>query len=161
MEQKATEELIIQETVLKIPYRWAAGECISLFLWELKNSGRIYANRCPECGRFRCPPGPVCSMCHAKMQKREKWISVGPRGTLLAFFVVEQSFLVPTTGAMLQVPFSVGIILLDGAPVTLQHQLKETNPGKIKVGMRVEAVFKARKQRQANIFDILHFEAIQ
>ena len=160
MQQKTTDELITQEMLLKIPYRWAAGEHIGEFLRELRRSGKIYANKCPKCGRFRCPPAPVCSRCHTKMEERQKWVHVGPKGTLLSFFVAEQSFLVPTTGDMLEVPFSVGVIWLDGAPVALWHQLEETNPDKIKVGMRVEAVLKPKEQRQANIFDILHFKAI-
>jgi len=88
-------------------------------------------------------------------------MEVGPRGTVIGFSVVEQSFLVPTTGEMLEVPIGVGIILLDGAPVSLQHRLQETNSEKIKAGMRVEAVFKPREQRQANIFDILYFKTIK
>ena len=137
MQQKTTDELITLEMLAKIPYRWAAGEYIGEFLRELRDSGKIYANKCPKCGRFRCPPGPVCSRCHARMEERGKWVEVGPRGTLISFFISEQSFLVPTTGDMLEVPFSVGIILLDGAPVILQHRLEETNPDKIKVGCRM------------------------
>jgi uncharacterized OB-fold protein len=160
MRQETTDELITHETLLKIPYQWAAGEYTGEFLRELRDSGRIYANKCPKCHRFRCPPGPVCGVCHTRMAEREKWVEVGPKGTLLAFSVAEQSFLIPTTGDMLEVPFSVGVILLDGAPASLQHRLEETNPDKIKVGMRVEAVFKPKEQRQANIFDIMHFKAI-
>ena len=133
MGREAHNELIMQEVQLKIPYRWATGEYLGEFLRELKESGKIYANKCPKCGRFRCPPGLACGMCHAKMEEREKWVEVGPKGTVVGFSVVEQSFLVPTTGDMLEVPFSVGIILLDGAPVTIQHNLEEKNPDKIKV----------------------------
>ena len=160
MRQETTDELITHETLLKIPYRWAAGEYTGEFLRELRDSGIIYANKCPKCGRFRCPPGPVCGTCHARMGEREKWVQVGPKGTLLAFSVAEQSFLIPTTGDMLEVPFSVGVILLDGAPASLQHRLEEMNLDKIQVGMRVEAVFKPKEQRQANIFDILYFRTI-
>lgn len=160
MEPKADVELVTQEMLLKIPYRWSTGEYIGEFLQELRDSGRIYANKCPNCGRFRCPPWPVCGVCHTRMEERGKWVEVGPKGTVIGFSVVEQSFLVPTTGDMLEVPFSVGIILLDGAPVTLQHRLQETNPDKIKAGLRVEAVFKPKEQRQANIFDILYFRTI-
>jgi len=91
------------------------------------------------------------------METREKWIEVGPKGTMFGFFVAEQSFLNPSTGEMLPVPFSVGIISF----VALQHQLQETDPSKIFFGMRVEAVFKPKEQRQANIGDIMYFKTIQ
>ena len=161
MSQKADTELITHQMFLKIPYSWSTGAYIGDFLKELRDSGKIYANKCPNCNRFRCPPSPVCGICHTKMQDRDKWMEVGPRGTVIGFSVVEQSFLVPTTGEMLEVPIGVGIILLDGAPVSLQHRLQETNSEKIKAGMRVEAVFKPREQRQANIFDILYFKTIK
>jgi uncharacterized OB-fold protein len=86
---------------------------------------------------------------------------VGPKGILLTFFICEQSFLIPTTGEMLEVPFSVGLVMLDGAPVMLQHQLEETDVEKIKPGMRVEAVFKPKEERKGNIFDIIHFKTIK
>jgi uncharacterized OB-fold protein len=68
--------------------------------------------------------------------------------------------MVPNTGKMLEVPYSIGIILLDGAPVTLQHRLAESNTEKLKPGMRVEAVFKPKEQRLGDIFDIIHFKTI-
>jgi len=161
MQQKTDDELLTLDMVARIPYRWAAGEFTGEFLRELRDSGKIYANKCPKCGRYRCPPGPVCSRCHTRTETREKWIEVGPKGTVFGFFVAEQSFLNPSTGEMLPVPFSVGIISLDGAFVALQHQLQETDPSKIFFGMRVEAVFKPKEQRQANIGDIMYFKTIQ
>jgi uncharacterized OB-fold protein len=74
--------------------------------------------------------------------------------------MAEQSFLLPTTGEMLKIPFAVGIVLLDGAQVILQHQLEETDPEKIKPFMRVEAVIKPKAERKGNIYDIVHFKTI-
>jgi len=62
---------------------------------------------------------------------------------------------------MLKVPFAVGIVMLDGAPCTLQHQMEETDPAKIKPGMRVEAILKPAAERKGNIFDIKHFVTIK
>ena len=61
---------------------------------------------------------------------------------------------------MLPVPFTVGIIDLDGAPTTFTHYIAETNPEKLTVGMQVKAVFKPKRLRQGNIFDIVNFEII-
>ena len=160
MKPTTQEELIYLDMTLKLPFKWAAGELLGEWLTELKNSGKIYANKCPECGRHYCPPARVCTRDHTQCEPKEKWIEAGPKGTVVTFFVSEQSFLVPTTGKMLEVPFSVGIVLLDGAPVSLQHKLEETDPQKIKPGMRVEAVFKPKEQRTGSISDIVHFKTI-
>ena len=160
MKKNETPEFIFHDTMLKIPYRWAAGEYMGAFFSELKEAGKIYSSKCPDCGRYSCPPRPVCGICHTRLEPREKWKAIGPKGTLLAFCVSEQSFLVPNTGNMLEVPYSIGVIMLDGAPVTLQHRLQETDPAKLKPGMRVEAVFKPEAERKGDIFDIIHFKTI-
>lgn len=160
MKRNETPELIFHDVMLKIPYKWAAGEYMGEFFNELRETGRICSSKCPACGRYSCPPRPVCGVCHTKLEPREKWKPVGPKGTLLAFCVSEQSFLVPNTGDMLEVPYSIGVILLDGAPVTLQHKLQENDPARLKPGMRVEAVFKPAEERKGDIFDIIHFKTI-
>lgn len=160
MTSNTAPEFIFHDLFLKVPYKWAAGEYIGEFLKELRDSGKIYSNRCPGCGRWSCPPRPVCGVCHTKTEPKEKWKTLGPQGTLLGFCVTEQPFMMPTTGKMLEVPYSIGIILLDGAPATLQHRLAETDPAKLIPGMRVEAVFKPREERDGNIFDIVHFRTL-
>ena len=161
MKPKAQEELIYLDMTLKLPFKWRTGEPMGEFFRELKANGKIYANQCPKCGRNYCPPINVCTRDHSKCSEKDKWVAVGPKGTVLTFYISEQSFLIPTTGEMLKVPFSVGIVLLDGAPVTLQHQLEETDPEKIQPGMRVEAIFKPKAERKGNIFDIIHFKTIK
>ena len=53
-----------------------------------------------------------------------------------------------------------GYIRLDGADSIFSHIINETDLSKIKVGMRVRAVFKDKKDMQGNIQDILHLEII-
>jgi uncharacterized protein len=161
MQQKAQEELVYLDMTLKMPFKWNTGEPLGEFFRELKANGTIYSNACPTCGRVYCPPISVCTRDHTKCTEKDKWVAVGPKGTLLTFFVAEQSFLVPTTGEMLKVPFAVGIVMLDGAACTLQHQMQETDPEKIKPGMRVQAILKPEAERQGNIFDIVHFVTIK
>ncbi|HQP32374.1 MAG TPA: OB-fold domain-containing protein, partial [Deltaproteobacteria bacterium] len=57
-------------------------------------------------------------------------------------------------------PYTYGYIRLDGADSIFSHIINETDLSKIKVGMRVRAVFKDKKDMQGNIQDILHFEII-
>ena len=160
MSDKAETEIKFQEIWCRLPYRWATGQYIGEWYREIKENGRIFANKCPSCGRFHCPPRAICGRCHVKMEEKRKWVKVGPKGNVLSFGIVEQSFWYPTTGEMLPVPFTVGIIDLDGAPTTFTHYIAETNSEKLAIGMRVKAVFKPKRLRQGNIFDIVNFEVI-
>jgi len=161
MKAKPQLELIYLDMTLKMPFKWNTGEPLGEFFRDLMANGKIYSNQCPTCGRNFCPPVNICTRDHSKCNEKDKWLAVGPKGVLLTFFICEQSFLIPTTGEMLEVPFSVGLVMLDGSPVVLQHRLEETDVEKIKPGMRVEAVFKPVEERKGNIFDIIHFKTIQ
>ncbi len=160
MPQENAEELITLNMHYKVPYRWPNGESVALFLKELKDNEKIYASKCPKCGRFQCPPLVMCGRCHVRMGGREKWIEVGPGGSVISYNVVEQSFWHPVNDGMLPVPVATAIIHLDGAPVTIYHQLEETNPEKLRVGLRVEAVFKPKEERRGNFRDLQFFRII-
>ena len=90
----------------------------------------------------------------------EGMYEVGPRGTVLAYQFVEQPFPDPSTGAIRAVPYATAIIRLDGAPVTIDHLLEETDYKQIYIEMRVEAVFKPRSERAGHITDIKYFKKI-
>jgi uncharacterized OB-fold protein len=146
---------------MKLNYNWGAGNFIGKALEELRDNGKLYANKCPQCGRFQLPPRVVCGRCHVEMEGFDKWVEVGPKGTVLLYTVTVTPFLDPETGKSRKVPYTVATIQLDGAPVAFEHFLKEIDPDKITIGMRVEAVFKPREQRRADLRDILHFRTIK
>ncbi len=165
MAREEVQEYIIVPCGIKgemnVSYKWGAGDFVGKALEELRDNGKIYANKCPQCGRFHLPPRKVCGRCHVEMEGWEKWIEVGPRGTVLLFTITVTPFLEPETGKPREVPYTVATIQLDGAPVAFEHFLQETNPEKLKVGMRIEAVFKPKEQRRGDLRDILYFRAIE
>jgi len=58
-----------------------------------------------------------------------------------------------------QPPYALGIIKLDGAGSGLVHLLGEIEPEDIRVGMRVQAVF--REVREGNYLDIKYFKPLR
>ena len=56
----------------------------------------------------------------------------------------------------MEAPYPVGIIKLDGADTGMCHLLGEMLVEDIKIGMRVEAVF--RQDRKGNILDVAFFK---
>ena len=161
MTDKSAQELLTVPIKLNVPYDWSAGIFVGKFLEELRDNAKLYANRCPKCGRYHVPARMVCGRCHVRMDGWEKWIEVGPKATVYSFMILEQSFWYPTTGEMIEVPVCMGVVSLDGAPTAFTHYLEETSAEKLWIGMRVEAVFKPREQRRGNIFDIVHFKTIE
>ena len=59
-----------------------------------------------------------------------------------------------------KIPLTYGIVKLDGADTGFVHMLGEVAPERLKVGMKVKAVFKVKEERQASILDIKYFKPL-
>jgi uncharacterized OB-fold protein len=79
---------------------------------------------------------------------------------ITAFSVVNYPFIDPNTGSQRPIPYTYGYIKLDGADSIFSHIINEMDLSRIKVGMKVRAVFKDKKDMQGNIEDIKYFEII-
>ena len=156
MTQQDKENLMLPFTY-DVPYRWSSGQYVGGFLRELRDNAKIYCNICPSCGRALVPPRPVCGRCHVRMGE---WVELGPKGTVLLANVNHYTFWDPTEGGMRPVPYATAIIQLDGPPALFQHFLEETDVDKLRIGMRIKAVFKPKEDRVGHILDILHFRAV-
>jgi hypothetical protein len=58
----------------------------------------------------------------------------------------------------METPLVYGIIQLDGADTGFVHMLGEIEPEQLRIGMRVQAVFK--EKRKASILDIKYFKPL-
>ena len=153
-----TGELLELVIPLDLRYQWSAGPHLGTFLRRLKE-GRIMANRCPECGRLQLPPTPVCGRCHIEMGK--DWVELSHQGTVISHSLVVDPMYDAGIGEMRPVPYITAAIVLDGGPyVAFFHRLEETDPDKVAVGMRVQAVFKPPQEREGSMEDIIHFRSI-
>jgi len=138
------------------PYNYSAGRLLSFFFRELRDEKKIYGRKCSKCGKVYIPPRPVCGPCFAKTNE---WVEVGPQGTLECFTVVYFTFLDPMTGKKRPVPYGYGLVKLDRADTRIQHFLSENDPKKLRVGMRVEAVF--NEEREGKLSDIKFFRPVE
>jgi len=152
------QDLIVLRQILEVPQRFATGPVMGRFLRELRDHKRIMANRCDKCGRFQLPPREVCAICRAPVTE---FVEVGPEGVIASYDLVYYASPDPLTGQTRKAPYTTVNVLLDGVvgKDTLWHLLDETDPAKIKRGMRVRAVF--AEKRTGSIFDIEHFEIIE
>lgn len=123
---------------------------ISRFFRELKDNKRIMGTRCSKCGLVFCPPTSDCPRCWVPTE----WVDIGSKGILLHYTIIG----LPPLWLKRKVPFTLGLIKLDGADTGLMHFVNETDKKKLKNGLRVEAVF--AEERKGYITDIEHFEII-
>ncbi|CAG0948031.1 hypothetical protein ANRL1_04846 [Anaerolineae bacterium] len=147
-----TELLKISHT-MNLEWRYGTGAHFRKFITALRERRQILGKRCPVCQRVYLPPRPVCGNCYAELRD---WIKVKDTGTVGAFTVVHTPIIDPTTGQPRPLPYAMALIQLDGADTTLNHYLAASDPTKLRIGMRVRAVW--REQRTGLISDIVCFE---
>lgn len=147
----SADENIIYDGRIRMPYKWAAGKTSSYFLAQLRDHARLWGSSCPECKMTFMPPRKNCPRC---VTVDTTWVELPPRGVLQTYTVVH--FSEPALQPK-EPPYIYGIVKLDGADTGLTHFLGEVEPGKLRSGMRMEAVFKTREERQAMITDLLYF----
>jgi len=144
-------EPVVERQVLKVPYRYNMGKVGSRFFIEIRDHKKILGIKCPKCHITYVPPRATCGRCFSLLQD---WVEVSDQGTLETFTVVRYSTSVQPVPA----PLIYGIIKLDGADTGLAHLIGETSPEKLRIGLRLKAVFK--DERQGNMLDILYFKPI-
>lgn len=94
------------------PLEDAAQTGVSRFFDALR-LGRLTTTSCPRDGTVTWPPRMVCPKCH---QGDLAWIDLPATGTLYAFSAVLAG---APLGMEAEVPFSVGLVDLDGAPLRI------------------------------------------
>lgn len=150
-------ELVEIPQVASIPQSFATGETMGRFLAALRDEKKIYGNVCPSCGRTQIPPRIVCAVCDVEAGE---WVELGPGGYLTSYDVVFVPTLNPLTGKMREVPYTTASIVLDGGDAPIMHFLDETDPAKLKLYNRVEAVYRPDGERTGNVLDIRYFRVI-
>ena len=158
MENEKNEELLtIHSGDLATPYEWSIGLYGSRFFQEIREKRRFLGIRCPKCQKVLVPPRRICGPC---FQKLDELVELSDQGTIIAFSVVNYPFIDPATGKQRPIPYTYGYVNIDGSDNIFSHLINETDESKIKVGMKVKAVFKDPVDMEGNIQDIRYFESI-
>jgi uncharacterized protein len=99
------------------------------FFWEGTAAGELRIQHCPECGKLRHPPGPMCPSCGSE---KPDYVVVSGRGTVFSF-VVHHAPKVP--GKTL--PFVVALVELHEG-VRMLGELIDVEPTAVRIDMPVE-----------------------
>jgi len=148
-------ELLVTHFNADLKYSWASGVAVGRFLSELKN-GRLIARKCNKCERILIPPRMFCEDC---FRDTDEWVYVKDTGTINTYSVAH----VGTDAHRLIQPLFVAVVNIDGASelMGLLHLLSEIDEKEIKIGMKVEAVWKPENERVGSILDIKYFRPIK
>ena len=136
-------------------YEWDTGVGIGTYLASLKNAV-ILGSHCPSCRRIVVPPRTICEWCYRPM---DEYVPLKDTGTVNTFSLCYVTWDVKR----IKVPQIPAVIEIDGASPLhgIMHMLGEVNPEDVKVGMRVQAVWKPPRERVGSINDIRYFKPIK
>jgi uncharacterized protein len=137
------------EGEMPVTNRYTYGLAGEKFFRAIKDEGRILGTRCSRCERTYVPAVTFCERC---FNETTEWVDVGLTGEVHTFTLVYED----ADGKTLEKPELVAFVhFADGG---LVHRLGEIDPQMVKIGMKVEAVFKPAEEREGSILDILHFK---
>lgn len=145
-----SDDVLRIRTPISIKYQYSAGPRVSSHLLGLMD-GRFVGKRCPVCELVYMPPrNGTCAKCGALLGED---VEVGQRGTITTFCVVN----VPFLGQTIKIPYVSATILLDGADMGMQHLIQEVDAADVRMGMRVEPVWRPREEWQPSLESVMHF----
>jgi uncharacterized OB-fold protein len=113
-------------------------------------TGRLLGQRCPACRKVYVPPRGACPTDGVPTTDE---VELADRGTVTTFCIVN----VPFPGQRVTPPYVAAHVLLDGADIPLQHLILGCPADEVRMGMRVEAVWKPREQWGTTLENIDHF----
>jgi len=139
---------------METDYIYTLGVAGERFFQEIRKNGRIMGAKCKQCDIVYVPPRMYCERCFEKLKE---WVNVGKRGTVYTYTVAY----IDLDGSKLKEPTIYALIKIDGADGGFVHKLGEINPEKVKIGMKVEAVFQSKEKRRGSINDIRYFKPLK
>jgi uncharacterized OB-fold protein len=143
------EPVTMVTTPVRLRYEHTASPGESEFLRALA-VGRLLGQRCPACGKVYVPPRAACPTDGVPTAGE---VELPDTGTVTTFCVVN----VPFRGQRVPTPYVTAAIVLDGADIPFQHLILGCDPGDVRMGMRVTAVWRPRDQWGTTVENIDHF----
>jgi uncharacterized protein len=120
-------------TPVRLHYEHTASPGESVYLRGLAER-RLLGQRCGVCGRVYVPPRGTCP---ADGVPTAEEVELPETGTVTTFCVVNVGY----PGQRVSPPYVAAAVLLDGADIAFQHLILGCEPGEVRMGLRVRAVW--------------------
>jgi len=118
---------------VRLHYMHTASPGESAYLRGLAQ-GRLLGQRCGVCGQVYVPPRGTCP---ADGVPTSEEVELPETGTVTTFCIVNVGY----PGQKVSPPYVAAAVLLDGADIAFQHLVLGCDPGEVRMGMRVRAVW--------------------
>jgi hypothetical protein len=139
--------MVVVPTSIEIQHSASREE--SAYLRALAD-GKIIGARTGKSGKVYFPPHGADP---ATGQPTTEFVELPDRGTVTTFAIIN----IPFAGQRIKPPYVAAYVLLDGADIPFLHLVTEIDASEVRMGMRVEAVWKPRDEWGLGIDNIDHF----
>jgi uncharacterized OB-fold protein len=144
-----SEPVTMTVAPVRLRYEHTASAAESAYLRALAD-GRLVGQRCPACGKVYVPARGTCPVDGVPTDRE---VELPDTGTVTTFSVVNVGY----PGQQVAPPYVAAAVLLDGADIAFQHLILGCDPGEVRMGMRVRAVWRPPEERGTTADSISHF----
>ncbi len=139
--------LLVVPTSIEIQHTASLPE--SAFLRALEE-GKLLGARTGKDGKVYFPAREADP---ATGQQLDEFLELPDKGTVTTFAIIN----IPFAGQRIKPPYVAAYVLLDGADIPFLHLVTEIDAADVRMGMRVEAVWKPREEWGLGIDNIDYF----
>ncbi len=139
--------ILVVPTTIEIQHTASLPE--SAFLRALEE-GKLLGARTGKDGKVYFPAREADP---ATGQQLDEFVELPDKGTVTTFAIIN----IPFAGQRIKPPYVAAYVLLDGADIPFLHLVTEIEASDVRMGMRVEAVWKPREEWGLGIDNIDYF----
>ncbi len=143
------EPVTIQVTPSSIEIQHTASLPETAYLKALKE-GKLLGARTGKDGKLYFPAREADP---ATGKVLDEFVELPDKGTVTTFAIIN----IPFAGQRIKPPYVAAYVLLDGADIPFLHLVSEIDANEVRMGMRVEAVWKPREEWDFGIDNIEYF----
>jgi hypothetical protein len=143
------DPITVQVTPSSIEIQHTASLPESAFLRGLEE-GKLLGARTGKDGKVYFPPKEADPATGLEL---DNFLELPDKGTVTTFAIIN----IPFAGQRIQPPYVAAYVLLDGADIPFLHLVTEIDAADVRMGMRVEAVWKPREEWGLGIDNIDYF----
>jgi uncharacterized OB-fold protein len=143
------EPVTMQVTPITLEIQHTASHPESAYLRALQE-GKLLGARTGEDGKLYFPAREADPATGLAL---DNYVELPDKGTVTTFAIIN----IPFAGQRIKPPYVAAYVLLDGADIPFLHLVTDVDASEVRMGMRVEAVWKPREEWGLGIDNISHF----
>ncbi|WNG86933.1 OB-fold domain-containing protein [Mycobacterium sp. ITM-2016-00317] len=140
--------MLVSPSTIEIQH--TASQPESAFLRALEQGKLLGARSAPD-GKVYFPPREANPTTGRPL---DEFVELPDKGTVTTFAIIN----IPFAGQRIKPPYVAAYVLLDGADIPVLHLVSDIEADKVRMGMRVQAVWKPEEQWGLGIDNIEYFK---